>query len=67
MIISLLAGLMAGSMASVISQPGDTILSKINQEEGEDHGAIAQILSVISKLGFSGLFLGVGTRLIQVR
>jgi len=66
MLISLSAGLLAGAMASVVSQPGDTILSKINQEESEEQSAFANIKNIVVKLGFSGLFLGLGTRLIQV-
>jgi len=66
MVISLSAGLLAGAMASVVSQPGDTILSKINQEESEEQSAFANIKNIVLKLGISGLFLGLGTRLVQV-
>eukprot|EP00188_Purpureofilum_apyrenoidigerum_P001248 Plantae.Rhodophyta-Purpureofilum_apyrenoidigerum.ctg16702.p1 GENE.Plantae.Rhodophyta-Purpureofilum_apyrenoidigerum.ctg16702~~Plantae.Rhodophyta-Purpureofilum_apyrenoidigerum.ctg16702.p1 ORF type:complete len:429 (+),score=45.63 Plantae.Rhodophyta-Purpureofilum_apyrenoidigerum.ctg16702:82-1368(+) len=66
MIISTGAGVLAGAMASVISQPGDTILSKINQEESDDSSPVTQVTNMIRKLGFSGLFLGLGTRLVQV-
>mmetsp|Transcript_9489 Transcript_9489/g.17115 ORF Transcript_9489/g.17115 Transcript_9489/m.17115 type:complete len:386 (-) Transcript_9489:2427-3584(-) len=65
--ISLVAGVMAGMFACVISQPGDTILSKINQEDTSTDGSTtAQILRVTRTLGFSGLFLGLGMRLVQV-
>ena len=63
--ISTMAGLLAGVMAGVISQPGDTILSKINQGESEG-SALAQIARVARALGLRGLFLGLGARLVQV-
>eukprot|EP00184_Porphyridium_aerugineum_P008849 CAMPEP_0184691536 /NCGR_PEP_ID=MMETSP0313-20130426/366_1 /TAXON_ID=2792 /ORGANISM="Porphyridium aerugineum, Strain SAG 1380-2" /LENGTH=634 /DNA_ID=CAMNT_0027149277 /DNA_START=392 /DNA_END=2296 /DNA_ORIENTATION=+ len=64
-LISLSAGILAGVFAGIISQPGDTILSKINQEQSEG-SALSQIVKVARNLGFQGLFLGLGTRLLQV-
>lgn len=64
-VISTVAGLLAGVMAGVISQPGDTILSKINQGESEG-SALTQIVRVARALGVRGLFLGLGARLVQV-
>lgn len=63
--ISSVAGLLAGITAAIISHPGDTILSKINQEPSEG-GAMAQILRVARAAGFVGLFLGLGPRILQV-
>lgn len=63
--ISSFAGFLAGITAAVISHPGDTILSKINQEEGEG-SAFTQIIRVARTAGFLGLFLGLGPRLLQV-
>lgn len=63
--ISTVAGLLAGVMAGIISQPGDTILSKINQGESEG-SALAQIARVARALGVRGLFLGLAARLVQV-
>lgn len=64
-VISSAAGLLAGVMAAIISHPGDTILSKINQEEGEG-GAWAQIVRVVRTAGFAGLFVGLFARVVQV-
>lgn len=63
--ISTTAGLSAGVMAAIISHPGDTILSKINQEEG-DGDAVTQIQRVVRATGFVGLFAGLTVRIIQV-
>lgn len=63
--ISTVAGLLAGITAAVISHPGDTILSKINQDEC-DASAISQIAKVARTTGFSGMFVGLGPRLLQV-
>jgi len=63
--ISMTAGLMAGIVAGVISQPGDTILSKLNQQESEGP-VLHQMLVIARALGPKGLFLGLSTRLIQV-
>eukprot|EP00180_Rhodochaete_pulchella_P002578 Plantae.Rhodophyta-Rhodochaete_pulchella.ctg39567.p1 GENE.Plantae.Rhodophyta-Rhodochaete_pulchella.ctg39567~~Plantae.Rhodophyta-Rhodochaete_pulchella.ctg39567.p1 ORF type:complete len:192 (-),score=26.66 Plantae.Rhodophyta-Rhodochaete_pulchella.ctg39567:44-619(-) len=60
-----IAGLMAGVIAGILSQPGDTILSKINQGESEG-SPLQQIVVTARALGFSGLFLGLGARLLQV-
>lgn len=63
--ISSCAGLLAGITAAIISHPGDTILSKINQEES-DGSAWSQITRVARSAGILGLFLGLGPRLLQV-
>lgn len=64
-VISSVAGLLAGISAAIISHPGDTILSKINQEEGEG-SAWAQIVRVVRAAGVAGLFVGLLARVVQV-
>lgn len=63
--VSLVAGLLAGVAAGVISHPGDTILSKINQEQSEGSAA-AQIMRVAKVEGIGGLLVGLLPRLLQV-
>lgn len=63
--IATVSGLLAGIAAAVISHPGDTILSKINQEDS-DAPAFVQIARVARTAGFLGLFLGLGARVLQV-
>ncbi|KAF9438106.1 mitochondrial phosphate carrier protein [Entomortierella beljakovae] len=63
--INLAAGLCAGIAAALVSQPADTLLSMINKTSGT--GPISsRLVSLAKGLGFRGLYLGVGTRLIQV-
>lgn len=64
-VVSFTAGLLAGISAAVISHPGDTILSKINQEQSEG-SAIAQISRVARQEGLFGLCLGLTPRIVQV-
>lgn len=63
--VSSLSGLLAGVTAAVISHPGDTILSKVNQEQSEGT-ATQQIWRVVKLEGVRGLFLGLVPRLVQV-
>ncbi|KAF9209951.1 mitochondrial phosphate carrier protein [Haplosporangium sp. Z 27] len=63
--VNLTAGLCAGVAAALVSQPADTLLSKINKTSGT--GPIAtRLFGLAKELGFRGLFLGTGTRLLQV-
>jgi len=63
--VNLSAGLIAGLAAAVVSQPADTLLSKINKTKGT--GSITSRLVGLSKeLGVRGLFLGLGPRLVMV-
>jgi solute carrier family 25 phosphate transporter 3 len=63
--VSLASGLVAGVAAAVVSQPADTILSKVNQEK-TDQGMIRAIAGICKRLGFKGLYLGMGARAIMV-
>jgi len=63
--VSLGSGLVAGVAAAIISQPADTVLSKINQEKG-DAGMLRSIVNICKRLGPSGLFLGMGARAVMV-
>lgn len=63
--VSTVAGLLAGVIAAIISHPGDTILSKVNQDEGEG-GPLLQIQRVVRAAGLDGLFAGLNVRILQV-
>jgi len=63
--VSLGSGVVSGVVAAIVSQPADTVLSKINQEK-TDGGVAKAIGNIMRRLGFSGLFLGVGTRCFMV-
>ncbi|KAI9164521.1 mitochondrial phosphate carrier protein [Blastocladiella emersonii ATCC 22665] len=65
--VNLGAGLIAGMAAAVISQPADTLLSKINKSKGAEGESITSRLIALSKeLGPRGLFLGLGARVVMV-
>ncbi|KAG1443949.1 hypothetical protein G6F56_010487 [Rhizopus delemar] len=65
--INLGAGIIAGSVAAIISQPADTLLSKINKQKGAEGESLTSRLIGMSKtLGFKGLFLGLGPRIVMV-
>lgn len=65
--INLGSGLIAGLCAAVISQPADTLLSKINKQKGAaGEGILSRLMTLSGQLGAKGLFLGLGPRMIMV-
>lgn len=65
--INLGSGLVAGIVAAIVSQPADTLLSKINKQKGVAGQSITSRLFTLAKqLGARGLFLGMGARIVMV-
>jgi len=65
--VNLGSGVIAGAAAAIISQPADTLLSKINKTKGAEGESISSRLVGLSKqLGVRGLFLGLGPRIVMV-
>ncbi|KAF8937035.1 mitochondrial phosphate carrier protein [Haplosporangium gracile] len=63
--INLGSGLVAGIAAAIVSQPADTLLSKINKSSGT--GSItSRLAGLAGELGVRGLFLGLGPRIVMV-
>jgi len=63
--INLGSGLIAGIAAAIVSQPADTLLSKINKSSGT--GTImSRLVGLAGELGVKGLFLGLGPRIAMV-
>ncbi|WFD18607.1 mitochondrial phosphate carrier protein [Malassezia caprae] len=65
--LNLGSGLIAGFAAATISQPADTLLSKVNKTKalpGETTGG--RLLKFAKELGPVGLFTGLTTRLVMV-
>lgn len=65
--LNLGSGLIAGFAAAIISQPADTLLSKINKTKalpGETTGG--RLIKMAGQLGPAGLFTGLGARLFMV-
>uniref|UniRef100_A0A7S0EG04 Mitochondrial phosphate carrier protein n=1 Tax=Hanusia phi TaxID=3032 RepID=A0A7S0EG04_9CRYP len=58
--VTLGCGLISGITASLVSQPGDTVLSVMNKAPG------TTVLGAIKQLGPRGLYLGAGARCVHV-
>ena len=66
-VINLGSGLMAGFAAAIISQPADTMLSKINKTKGlPGEGTTSRLIKIAQELGLRGSFTGLGARLFMV-
>mmetsp|Transcript_32043 Transcript_32043/g.51771 ORF Transcript_32043/g.51771 Transcript_32043/m.51771 type:complete len:356 (+) Transcript_32043:160-1227(+) len=64
--INLGSGLIAGLCSAVISQPADTLLSKINKQKGAQGSVTSRLMTIAKELGPAGLFSGLGARLVMV-
>lgn len=65
--VNLGAGLVAGLAAAVVSQPADTILSKINKDRGHaGEGSTRRLVRIAMELGPRGAFTGMQARLVMV-
>ncbi|ATY61697.1 mitochondrial phosphate carrier [Cordyceps militaris] len=65
--VNLGSGLMAGFAAALISQPADTMLSKVNKTKGlPGEGTTSRLIKIAKELGVKGSFTGVGARLVMV-
>lgn len=65
--VNLGAGLLAGFAAAIVSQPADTMLSKINKTKGAaGEGTVTRLVKISGELGIRGAFAGLPTRLIMV-
>lgn len=66
-LINLAAGLTAGFAAAIVSQPADTLLSKVNKtKKAPGQSTIGLLGSLAKQLGFVGSFAGLPTRLVMV-
>jgi len=63
LLVSLLSGAVAGVVSSIVSQPADTVLSKMNQGEGRLSFQDAT-MSIWNEQGFGGFYLGLGSRCV---
>ncbi|KAG9007737.1 Cu/Pi carrier [Tulasnella sp. 427] len=65
--LNLGSGLMAGFAAAIISQPADTLLSKINKTKALPGETVTgRLIKMAGQLGMKGLFTGMGARLVMV-
>lgn len=66
-VINLGSGLIAGFAAALISQPADTMLSKINKTKGlPGEGTTSRLIKIARELGLRGSYTGIGARLFMV-
>ena len=65
--INLGSGLMAGFAAALVSQPADTMLSKINKTQGlPGESTTRRLINIAKELGLRGSYVGIGARLFMV-
>lgn len=66
-VINLGSGLVAGLAAAIVSQPADTMLSKINKTKGlPGEGTTRRLIKIAGELGLRGSYTGIGARLFMV-
>lgn len=63
--ITFLSGYWAGIFCAIVSHPGDTIVSKLNEKKTEGSSMVA-IRNTIKELGFRGIWRGLTTRIIMI-
>ncbi|KAI1311739.1 mitochondrial carrier [Xylaria venustula] len=65
--VNLGSGLIAGFAAAIVSQPADTMLSKINKTKGlPGEGTTSRLIKIAKELGLRGSYSGIGARLFMV-
>lgn len=65
--VNLGSGLIAGFAAAFVSQPADTMLSKINKTKGAPgEGTVTRLAKIGKELGLRGSYAGIGARLFMV-
>ncbi|KAJ4313075.1 mitochondrial phosphate carrier protein [Fusarium piperis] len=66
-VVNLGSGLTAGFAAAIVSQPADTMLSKINKTKGlPGEGTVSRLIKIGKELGLRGSYTGIGARLFMV-
>ncbi|KAF2745977.1 mitochondrial phosphate carrier protein [Sporormia fimetaria CBS 119925] len=66
-VVNLGSGLLAGFAAAIVSQPADTMLSKINKTKDlPGESTVSRLMKIASELGIRGSFAGLPTRLFMV-
>ncbi|OWF34701.1 phosphate carrier protein, mitochondrial-like [Mizuhopecten yessoensis] len=60
LMVTFVAGYIAGVFCAVVSHPADTIVSKLNQAKGSTAAQVAK------QLGMRGLWMGLGPRILMI-
>ncbi|CAN3372394.1 hypothetical protein DIURU_004150 [Diutina rugosa] len=65
--VNLGSGVIAGCAAAIVSQPADTLLSKVNKtKKAPGQSTMGLLVQLAKQLGFKGSFAGLPTRLVMV-
>ena len=65
--VNLGSGLLSGFAAAIVSQPADTMLSKINKTKAlPGESTVSRLIKIAGELGIRGSFTGLPTRLFMV-
>lgn len=65
--VNLGAGIIAGCAAAIVSQPADTLLSKVNKtKKAPGQSTLGLLAQLAGQLGIRGSFAGLPTRLVMV-
>lgn len=65
--ITFLSGYTAGILCAIVSHPADTMVSKLNgHPDAATKGTGYAIKNIYAEIGFSGLWRGLGTRIIMI-
>lgn len=65
--VNLASGIIAGCAAAIVSQPADTLLSKVNKtKKAPGQSTLGLLAQLAGQLGIKGSFTGLPTRLIMV-
>ena len=60
LVVTFAAGYIAGVFCAIVSHPADSVVSKLNQERG------ASAIDVLKKLGMTGVWKGLGPRIVMI-
>lgn len=64
--ITFMSGYIAGVLCALVSQPADTMVSKLNAIKSEGTSNSENMKKIYAQIGFSGLWRGLGARIIMV-
>jgi len=64
--VTFTSGYIAGVLCALVSQPADTMVSKLNNVKSEGGSNMDNMKKIYAQIGFSGLWRGLGARIIMV-
>ncbi|CAG8833330.1 18841_t:CDS:2, partial [Gigaspora margarita] len=65
--VSFLGGYIAGVFCAIVSHPADTLVSKLNNvKKADGESTLALSIRLTKELGFTGIWRGLGTRVIMI-